>query len=53
MSIETETDFQERLESLVEEAYENGVDVRGGWPVQVNEEDAPDWDVEIVALSPD
>jgi len=53
MGIEKETDFQEQLGSLVEEAYENGVDVRGGWPVRVNEEDVPDWDVEIVALSSD
>jgi len=52
MSIETEADFQAAIEDLVREAYANDVDVLGGWPIQT-EEDVPDWDVEIVVLSPE
>jgi hypothetical protein len=49
--IETEEAFHERLHEVVTVAAANGVDVEGAWPVLHEGGDAPDWDLEIVALT--
>lgn len=49
--IATEAAFHDRLTAVVTEADENGVDVEGAWPVLTEEDDVPDWDLEIVALA--
>ncbi|MFC4358553.1 hypothetical protein ACFO0N_11435 [Halobium salinum] len=46
--VTTEDQFEEQLRRLVRTADANGVDVRGGWPV---ENGRSGWDLEIVETS--
>jgi hypothetical protein len=48
--IATEDEFQEGLQQLVVEADSNGVDVRGGWPVEGSDGERA-WDIEITRVS--
>lgn len=43
--------FREALSELLAEASENGVEVRGGWPVTGTGDESPTWDVEVTPLS--
>ena len=43
--------FARRLEGVILDVYEDGVDVEGGWPVLSEDADVPDWDVVIVELA--
>jgi hypothetical protein len=47
----TADEFAERLRALVNEAHTKGVDLEGGWPVQNEDPDLPDWDVVVVELA--
>ena len=49
--IASERAFHDRLRCVVREAAANEVDVEGAWPVLTDEDDLPDWDLEIVALA--
>jgi len=49
-AITTSDGFQEALRTLVLEADANGVDVRGGWPIELTDGDRG-WDVEITSVS--
>lgn len=46
LEVTTEAQFQERLTRLVRAAAANGVEVRGGWPVENPDESG--YDLEIV-----
>ena len=48
--ITTEDGSQEGLQQLVAEADSNGVDVRGGWPVERSDGERA-WDIEITRVS--
>lgn len=48
--LSTDEDFEALLRTLVLTADEGGIDVRGGWPVVPDRDDAISWDVEIVEL---
>jgi hypothetical protein len=48
--ITTEDGFQEGLQRLVVEADSNGVDVRGGWPMEGSDGKRA-WDIEITRVS--
>ncbi|MFB6138368.1 MAG: hypothetical protein ABEJ42_08560 [Halobacteriaceae archaeon] len=54
--VATAEEFQAALARLLERGASNGVDVRGGWPVDGEVTTAPEqradgWDVEVTALS--
>ena len=48
--IATEAAFVEALQALLVEAYENGIDVEGGWECR-NGADNPDWEAVIVEMT--
>lgn len=50
-SIESDEAFNRQLKTLLDEAASNGVELEGGWPVQTDTSDIPDWDIEITALA--
>lgn len=49
-AITTAEDFREALRTIVTEADRNGVDVRGGWPIERIESERA-WDIEITRVS--
>jgi hypothetical protein len=48
--IENRDAFHDQLQDIVVNASKNGVDVRGGWPIQGDDSGNEQWDVEIVRL---
>jgi len=48
--LSTAEDFEALLRTLVLTADARGIDVRGGWPVVPDRDDANSWDVEIVEI---
>lgn len=48
-AITTADEFNEALSDPVRTAYDNGVDVEGGWECRGSDGD-PDWDVVIVEI---
>jgi hypothetical protein len=49
-AVTTEDDFREALRRLMIEADSNGVDVRGGWPVERNDGERA-WGIEVTRMS--
>ena len=49
-TITTADEFNESLTDLMRTAYENGVDVEGGWECR-NRTENPDWDVVILEIT--
>ena len=49
--IDTEEVFHGKLQTIVNEAASNGIEVEGAWPVLNDDPRLPDWDLEIVALA--
>ena len=50
-SSDAEHEFHERLREVVTAAADDGVDVAGSWPVQSDDPNEPDWDVEVIRLA--
>lgn len=48
--ITTADEFNEALNDLMRTAYDNGVDIEGGWECLGSDEDA-DWDVVILEIT--
>lgn len=51
LDITESQDFRDALRDLLVTAYENDVEVNGGWPVTPETDGPPAWDVEITPLS--
>jgi hypothetical protein len=49
-TVTTAKEFNESLTELVRSAYENGVDIEGGWECR-NPSENPDWDVMILEVT--
>lgn len=45
----TEAELSTNLQTLFRQAYENGIEVRGGWPCR-NGSAHPDWDVVVTEV---
>lgn len=48
-TVTSRTELNEALKSLLSRAYDNGVDVEGGWDCR-NGPDYPDWDIVITEV---
>ncbi|MFB6137179.1 MAG: hypothetical protein ABEJ42_02410 [Halobacteriaceae archaeon] len=46
-AVRSEAEFQEALAALLAAAEENGVEIRGGWPVVAGD---VGWDIEVSAV---
>ena len=47
----TDSEFGDRLGSLIRAAHRNGIDVEGGWAFRNDGGDDPDWGVEIYEVT--
>ena len=43
--------FREMLETLVSTAYQNGVSVERDWPCRSDDDEFPNWAVDVVRLA--
>jgi hypothetical protein len=51
-TVATDEEFSDALNSLIQEAYANGVDIEGGWECRTTAE-RPDWDIVILEVEKD
>ena len=51
VSVDTCEAFTEHLQLVLENGYQNDIDIEGGWSIQGSSADLPDWDVEIWRLN--
>lgn len=47
--VTSEEELQDKLQSLLRRAHENGVDVEGGWDCR-NGTEHPDWDIVVTEV---
>lgn len=50
-AVDSQDEFQQQLQRLLNEATSNGVDIEGGWDVRNDDPALQDWGLEIVALA--